>query len=70
MSNASTLDSMPPQLRKVAECESYRRKSRMVEISLSGSGEGLGWATSRGYSTTIISSILCKDFVQATCIGT
>jgi hypothetical protein len=24
----------------------------MVEISLSGSGEGLGWATSRGYSTT------------------
>jgi hypothetical protein len=43
-----------------------RRKSRMVEISLSGSGEGLGWATSRGYSTTIIASILCKDFVQAT----
>ena len=23
----------------------------MVEISLSGSGEGLGWVTSRGYST-------------------
>jgi hypothetical protein len=23
----------------------------MVEISLSGSGEGSGWATSRGYST-------------------
>jgi hypothetical protein len=28
-----------------------RRKSRMVEISLSGSGEGLGWETGRGYST-------------------
>ncbi len=24
----------------------------MVEISLSGSGEGLGWVTNRGYSTT------------------
>ena len=23
----------------------------MVEISMSGSGEGLGWATDRGYST-------------------
>ncbi len=23
----------------------------MVEISLSGSGEGLGWVTNRGYST-------------------
>jgi hypothetical protein len=23
----------------------------MVEISKSGSGEGLGWATGRGYST-------------------
>src|SRR5439155_3112834 len=35
--------------------ETYRQKSRMVEISLSGSGEGLGWKTyfiksSRGYS--------------------
>jgi hypothetical protein len=38
----------------------------MVEISLSGSGEGLGWATSRGYSTTILSWNLCKDFLQAT----
>jgi hypothetical protein len=27
--------------------ESHQRKSRMVEISLSGSGEGPGWATSR-----------------------
>ena len=32
--------------------ESYRRRSRMVEISMSGSGEGLGWATGPGYSTT------------------
>src|SRR4029450_5351145 len=27
--------------------ESHRRKSRMVAISLSGSGEGPGWETSR-----------------------
>ncbi len=26
----------------------------MVEISLSGSGEGLGWVTSRGYSTAAL----------------
>ncbi len=26
----------------------------MVEISMSGSGEGLGWATGPGYSTTIL----------------
>ncbi len=31
--------------------ESCRRRSRMVEISMSGSGEGLGWATGPGYST-------------------
>src|SRR5262245_7843833 len=31
--------------------ETHRRKSRMVEISLSGSGEGPGWVTSRGYAT-------------------
>ncbi len=31
--------------------ESGRRRSRMVEISMSGSGEGLGWATGPGYST-------------------
>lgn len=31
----------------------FRRKSRMVEISKSGSGEGLGWETGRGYSTTV-----------------
>jgi len=30
--------------------ESYLRKSRMVEISSSESGEGLGRATERGYS--------------------
>ena len=32
----------------------FRRKSRMVEISKSGSGEGLGWETGRGYSTTVL----------------
>src|SRR6266511_1402334 len=31
----------------VGKHESPRRKSRMVEISLSGSGEGPGWETSR-----------------------
>ena len=31
----------------VGNHESHQRKSRMVEISLSGSGEGPGWATSR-----------------------
>ena len=31
--------------------ESHQRKSRMVEISLSGSGEGLGGVILRGYST-------------------
>ena len=29
--------------------ESYRRKSRVVEISSLGSGEGPGWATGPGY---------------------
>lgn len=33
--------------------ESYQRKSRMVEISLFGSGEGPVWVTERGYSTTL-----------------
>ena len=33
------------------DSESYWRRSRMVAISMSGSGEGLGWATGRGYST-------------------
>ena len=32
--------------------ETIQRKSRMVEISLSGSGEGPGGAIPRGYSTT------------------
>src|SRR5262249_26073886 len=61
MADAQTLGFMSPQLREVAEqpCraggegrEACCRKSRMVEISLSGSGEGPGWATSRGYSTS------------------
>jgi hypothetical protein len=52
MPNALTLERMSPQLRKVAaRREPCRRKSGMVEISLSGSGEGLGRATGRGYST-------------------
>jgi hypothetical protein len=33
----------------------------MVEISLSGSGEGPGWATSRGYSTTHFEPFLDKN---------
>jgi len=50
MANASTLEDMSPGLVKVVEPynhESHQRKSRMVEISLSGSGEGPGWVTSR-----------------------
>ena len=42
------------------------RQSRMVEISLSGSGEGLGWATGRGYSTTNYPPSSCQDFVEGT----
>jgi len=54
MLDASTSESMSPGLQKVAEQsrESRQRKSRMVEISLSGSGEGPGRVTGRGYSTT------------------
>ena len=68
MATASTGDTMSPQLLRVARRglgsmsrsgdplrEPSRRKSRMVEISMSGSGEGLGWATDRGYSTNISS---------------
>ena len=64
MATASTGDTMSPQLLRVARRglgsisrsgdplpEPSRRKSRMVEISMSGSGEGLGWAIDRGYST-------------------
>ena len=64
MATASTGNTMSPQLLRVARRglgsmsrsgdplrEPSRRKSRMVEISMSGSGEGLGWATDRGYST-------------------
>ena len=50
MPNALTLETMSPGLLKVVEMRSHephRRKSRMVEISLSGSGEKPGWATSR-----------------------
>ena len=32
--------------------EAHSRRSRMVEISLSGSGEGSGWVIAPGYSTT------------------
>jgi hypothetical protein len=63
MPNALTLERMSPQLRKVAaRREPCRRKSRMVEISLSGSGEGLGRATGRGYSTTYFTLAVCQDF--------
>jgi len=52
--NALTLERMSPQLVKVAEHrESYLRRSRMVEISKSGSGEGFGWVTGRSYSTWV-----------------
>ena len=37
-----------------ASHESHRRKSRMVEISLSGSGEGPGWVTSPTYSISFV----------------
>jgi hypothetical protein len=48
MPNALTLADMSPGLLEVVEKhESHQRKSRMVEISLSGSGEGLGWATAQ-----------------------
>ena len=50
MPNALTLETISPGLLKGVEMRSHephRRKSRMVEISLSGSGEGPGWETSR-----------------------
>jgi hypothetical protein len=50
MPNALTLETMSPGLLKVGETRSpepHRRKSRMREIRSSGSGEGLGWATSQ-----------------------
>ena len=53
MHQASTWDSMFPELVRVAEPSVSRlvRQSRMVEISLSGSSEGLGRETGWGYST-------------------
>jgi len=50
MPKALTLETMSPGLLKGGETRSpepHRRKSRMREIRLSGSGEGLGWATSQ-----------------------
>jgi len=50
MPHALTWESMSPGLLKVGETRSpepHRRKSRMREIRSSGSGEGLGWATSQ-----------------------
>ena len=41
----------------------FRRKSRMVEISKSGSGEGLGWETGRGYSTHRVPMLIRGFFV-------
>lgn len=34
----------------------------MVEISMFGSGEGLVWATGRGYSTTNLFTLRAKVF--------
>ena len=61
MPNALTLETMSPGLLKVGGTrnpEPHRRKSRMREIRSSGSGEGLGWATSqptlqRTFATTV-----------------
>jgi len=50
MPNALTLETMSPGLLKgvaTRSHEPHRRKSRMREIRSSGSGEGLGWATSQ-----------------------
>ena len=50
MANALTLETMSPELVEVVATRSHephRRKSRMREIRLSGSGEGPGWATAR-----------------------
>jgi len=50
MPTALTLETMSPGLLKVGETRSpepHRRKSRMRAIRSSGSGEGLGWATSQ-----------------------
>jgi hypothetical protein len=50
MPKALTWETMSPGLLKGGETRSpepHRRKSRMREIRLSGSGEGLGWATSQ-----------------------
>src|SRR5262245_20125057 len=40
--------------------ESHQRKSRMVEISSSGSGEGPGWATSRPTLQELLLPFSCK----------
>ena len=59
MFNALTLGDMSPELLKVADESASRtlRRSRMVEITSSGSGEGPGWADGRGYSTGPGSSV-------------
>jgi hypothetical protein len=67
MSQALTWVVMSPELLRVAErpppgpgtdlgtasVSRFVRQSRMVEISMSGSSEGPGWATDRGYSTEL-----------------
>ena len=45
---------MSPQLRTVVAREPHQRKSRMVEICKSGSGEGLGGVIPRGYSKDLL----------------
>jgi hypothetical protein len=41
----------------------------MVEISLSGSGEGSGWVTAPGYSTAALSSPPMLDNITTTATG-
>jgi hypothetical protein len=43
----------PPWVPNPGSREPRQRKSRMVEISMSGSGEGPGWETGPGYSTGV-----------------
>ena len=55
MAVALTMRTMSPENLRVGEPmqfdEPSQRKSRMVEISMYGSGEGPSWATGWGYST-------------------
>lgn len=81
MANAPTLGTMSPKLSKVVwraiatispdqesgKCshETNQRRSRMVEISKSGSGEGPGKVTTRGYSTIELLAIEISSIPRA-----